>query len=168
MHSAGKRTYSIYFNRLDSVYCVDFLIRIDTSFAAPRGHLMLGLILRSSFRFRMATTLLLALIAGLSTGCDEKIRSSATPTVEVVPQRFVFTKVQVGTDDDRTVEIKNIGTGDLLISSVAFVGDNDDAEFGLYYKRTREARWNGSFPVSVRSTGWRIFVSGAQLQTSKR
>ena len=99
---------------------------------------MLGLILRSSFRFRMATTLLLALSAGLSTGCDEKIRSSATPTVEVVPQRFVFTKVQVGTDDDRTVEIKNIGTGDLLISSVAFVGDNDDAEFGLYYKRTRE------------------------------
>ena len=46
----------------------------------------------------------------------KKFAVLATPTVEVVPQRFVFTKVQVGTDDDRTVEIKNIGTGDLLIS----------------------------------------------------
>ena len=53
-------------------------------------------------------------------GCDRRdVDFVRTPTIQVTPSSLVFARVTPGASVDREVRVRNVGTGDLLVSDVA-------------------------------------------------
>lgn len=78
-----------------------------------------------------------ALVTALA-GCGDDTSQIGTPEVRLNPPQFVFPKVALGSDNDRTVEVQNIGSGQLIIANIDFNLDNSDQEFELYWKTEQD------------------------------
>lgn len=85
----------------------------------------------TSLRRVWRAALLLITCGGLAvTGCDGSDLGASFPSANVTPDRFTFPKLQVGESEDRTVEIENLGTGELKVAGIR--GDFG-SEFNLYW-----------------------------------
>lgn len=82
------------------------------------------------------------IVGGLGglTACDDEgggIGLSQTASLQITPSTLVFPKIQPGGQEEREVEVRNVGTGDLLIADVALnVGGS--TEFALFYRRNQD------------------------------
>lgn len=84
----------------------------------------------------LGVNLLLALATCLAAlGCDDGPGTITTGQIQLVPQEgFLFPKLAIGQDDDRTVEVRNVGEGPIIIANIRFEVDNGDEEFELYWR----------------------------------
>ena len=81
--------------------------------------------------------LLVCAVGGL-TACDDEgggIRQAETPSLQINPRPLVFPKVQPGSAEEREVEVRNIGQGELLIQEIRLeVGGSN--EFEMFWRDT--------------------------------
>ena len=108
---------------------------------------------------RLVQTLFALFSIVLTLGCENEIRTTATPEIAVEPSSLVFTAPEEG-GDIRTITlmIRNDGDGPLLINSAQVIEDDDTTE--LYLQDAED--WSGevrtvppesSIPITV---GWRV------------
>ncbi|MCA9545168.1 MAG: choice-of-anchor D domain-containing protein, partial [Myxococcales bacterium] len=80
--------------------------------------------------------LALALAAGGAVGlagCDDSISATKSPSANLAPDRFTFSKVRFGTQDMRMVELENNGSGQLIIAKIDASRIGLPQEFRLRY-----------------------------------
>jgi hypothetical protein len=75
-----------------------------------------------------------ALMGSLTFGCDEGIKTSASPRLVVDPTNVSFGKVAVGSTEFKRVQLKNEGTGDLIITQ--FQLNMGSPDYQLFYSPT--------------------------------
>ncbi|MCB9529398.1 MAG: choice-of-anchor D domain-containing protein [bacterium] len=103
--------------------------------------------------------MLLGVVAAGLVGCDDDTNQIGTAEVQLTPNQFLFPKLALGSDTDRVVEVRNIGSGQLIIASIRLDVDNRDQEFELYWKVeqdgnefrgiTRDGQDEFNYPVRV-------------------
>ena len=71
------------------------------------------------------------LAGGLTSGCDEGIKSSASPRIVADPDSVSFGKVAVGSSEDKRIQLVNEGTGDLIITD--FRLEMGSPDYALFY-----------------------------------
>lgn len=79
--------------------------------------------------------LLVCAVGGLTACDDGGITGTETPSLQINPSPLVFPKVQPGSAAEREVEVRNIGSGELLIRDINLnVGDS--TEFEMFWRNS--------------------------------
>ena len=97
------------------------------------------------FKSRLHSMISVFLVIGslaLAIGCDDKIRASATGTLDWSPEIVRFGKLAIDESADRQIELTNTGTGDLIIGEINLDVNFAAEEFVLYFKNERDGQEN--------------------------
>ncbi|MGK0361676.1 MAG: hypothetical protein ACI9U2_003994, partial [Bradymonadia bacterium] len=91
----------------------------------------------------MTTSINTVLMAGLVSlallGCDRHpLDLLNTPSVQVTPSSLVFAQIVPGASAEREVQVRNVGTGDLLVAEI-HLDVPDTAGFTVFYRLNEDA-----------------------------